>query len=80
MRRAAAGSEPHRFLVSTRPNRVGTLVQSTFPRHNPFYRCYTGLGVLKLVTAGGYSVRWLIELMLIVTGTLKDPEGNELQR
>lgn len=45
-----------------------------------FYLGYTGLGVLKLVTLGGCSVWWLIDLILIAIGKLPDAAGNPLER
>lgn len=45
-----------------------------------FYLGYTGLGVAKLLTGGGCGVWWLIDLILIATGKMKDAQGNELQK
>lgn len=43
-----------------------------------FYLGQTGLGVIKLVTCGGCGIWWLIDLILILTGQLKDVNGNGL--
>jgi len=43
-----------------------------------FYLGYTGLGILKLVTAGGLGIWWLIDIIMIATGKMKDAKGNEL--
>ena len=45
-----------------------------------FYMGYMGLGALKLITLGGCSVWWLIDLVLIATGKLPDADGNQLER
>ena len=45
-----------------------------------FYLGYIGLGVLKLITGGGFGIWWLIDLILIATGKLRDSEGRELVR
>ena len=43
-----------------------------------FYMGYVGLGILKLITFGGFGIWWLIDLILIAAGELKDAWGNEL--
>jgi len=43
-----------------------------------FYLGYTGLGILKLITAGGLGIWWLIDIISIATGKMKDAKGNEL--
>jgi len=43
-----------------------------------FYLGYTGLGILKLLTAGGCGIWALIDFILIVIGSLKDAQGREL--
>lgn len=44
-----------------------------------FYLGYTGLGILKLVTLGACGVWALIDLILILTGNLKDKNGQSLK-
>lgn len=41
-----------------------------------FYLGYTGLGVLKLLTAGGLGVWSLIDLIMICTGSLRPADGS----
>ncbi|HEX6543971.1 MAG TPA: TM2 domain-containing protein [Ktedonobacterales bacterium] len=46
-------------------------------------RFYTGsimLGILKLITFGGCGIWWLIDIILIVTGSFKDAYGRPLVR
>ena len=45
-----------------------------------FYLGYIGLGVLKLLTAGGCGIWWLIDVILIATEGLKDAKGRTLRR
>ncbi|MDR1961204.1 MAG: TM2 domain-containing protein [Gracilibacteraceae bacterium] len=43
-----------------------------------FYLGYTGLGILKLITVGGFGVWWLIDVILILMGKMKTKSGQEL--
>lgn len=45
-----------------------------------FYLGYIGLGILKLITMGGFGIWWLIDLILIAANKLPDSEGRELVR
>ena len=45
-----------------------------------FYMGYIGLGILKLITLGGCGIWALIDIILIATGSLKDAQGNELEK
>ncbi|MEO0075278.1 MAG: TM2 domain-containing protein [candidate division WOR-3 bacterium] len=45
-----------------------------------FYLGYIGLGILKLITAGGLGIWWLIDVILIAANKLTDSEGKELTR
>ena len=42
-----------------------------------FYLGYTGMGILKLLTAGGCGVIAIIDLILLITGGLKPADGSE---
>jgi TM2 domain-containing membrane protein YozV len=43
-----------------------------------FYLGQTGLGILKLLTCGGFGIWAMIDLILIGMGKMKDAEGNSL--
>ncbi|WP_036476019.1 TM2 domain-containing protein [Metamycoplasma spumans] len=40
-----------------------------------FYAGRIGLGILKLLTAGGFGIWTLIDIILVATGQMKDGEG-----
>lgn len=44
-----------------------------------FYMGYIGLGILKLITCGGFGIWWLIDLIMIATGKLTCKDGSALQ-
>lgn len=44
-----------------------------------FYLGYIGLGILKLITMGGFGVWWLIDIIMIATGKMKDSSGMDLE-
>ena len=43
-----------------------------------FYLGYTVLGILKLITGGGFGIWWLVDIILIATGKLTAKDGSEL--
>jgi TM2 domain-containing membrane protein YozV len=45
-----------------------------------FYTGYIGLGILKLITAGGCGIWALIDFILIICGKYKDANGNLITR
>jgi len=45
-----------------------------------FYLGYMGLGILKLITCGGFMVWSIIDIILIAMGKMKAADGSELQK
>ena len=45
-----------------------------------FYTGSIGLGILKLVTFGGCGIWWIVDIILIATGSYKDAQGRPLVR
>ena len=43
-----------------------------------FYLGHIGLGIAKLLTAGGCGIWYIVDVILIATGSLKDAEGRAL--
>lgn len=44
-----------------------------------FYLGKIGTGILKLITAGGFGIWALIDLIMVLTGNTKDKQGYALQ-
>lgn len=44
-----------------------------------FYAGKIGTGILQLITFGGCGIWVLIDLIMIVTGSFKDKDGNTIQ-
>lgn len=44
-----------------------------------FYLGYTGLGIAKLLTFGGCGIWSLIDLILVLTGQMRDSSGRALE-
>ena len=44
-----------------------------------FYLGYIGLGILKLITFGGFGIWYFIDIILIATGKLKPKDGSEYE-
>ncbi len=45
-----------------------------------FYTGHIGLGILKLLTCGGFGIWWLIDVIFVATGTYRDADGLPLDR
>lgn len=45
-----------------------------------FYLGYVGLGILKLITGGGFGLWWLIDVILVVMDKMRDADGRALRR
>jgi TM2 domain-containing membrane protein YozV len=45
-----------------------------------FYVGRIGLGILKLITFGGYFVWWIVDIVLLLQGRMKDDLGREVRR
>jgi len=36
---------------------------------------YIGLGIFKLITFGGFGIWWILDVILLFTGKLRDENG-----
>ena len=45
-----------------------------------FYMGKIGTGILKLITLGGLGIWWIIDIVLVATGEMKDINGNPMTR
>jgi TM2 domain-containing membrane protein YozV len=45
-----------------------------------FYLGHIGLGILKLITCGGFGVWYIIDIILIATDKITDKDGRPLVR
>lgn len=43
-----------------------------------FYTGHIGIGVAQLLTFGGCGIWWLIDFLMIVTGSFTDNEGHKI--
>lgn len=45
-----------------------------------FYTGSIGLGIVKLITCGGFGIWWIIDIILLAVGKYRDGNGNPLVR
>ncbi len=45
-----------------------------------FYVGRLGLGILKLLTFGGYFVWWIVDIVLLLQGRMRDDLGREIRK
>ena len=44
-----------------------------------FYLGSIGLGIIHFLTLGGFGFLYLLDIILLVTGNMKDSEGNKVK-
>lgn len=78
--------EPHEQNHSAKPYRRNyfiALVISIFVGEfgiDRFYMGKIGTGILKLITLGGIGIWWIIDIVLIATGEMRDKNGHPLTK
>jgi hypothetical protein len=45
-----------------------------------FYMGKIGTGILKLITGGGLGIWWIIDMVLIASGQMRDKQGQPMTR
>ncbi len=55
---------------------VALILAILIPGIDRIYAGSIGLGILKLITFGGFGIWWLVDLVKLVTGSYKDGSGN----
>ncbi len=69
--------------ISTQKDWLTTLILCIFLEVFGVHRFYTGhiaIGVIQLLTLGGCGIWWLIDLIMIATGSFTDSNGLPLLR
>jgi len=57
---------------------VALVLAILLPGIDRIYLGYTGLGIVKLITAGGCGIWWIFDIIQVATGKMKDAQGNAL--
>ena len=69
----AAGASERRIL----PALLLCFFLGVFGAHR-FYVGKIGTGILELLTLGGFGIWWLVDMILILTGTFRDGDGQKI--
>ncbi len=75
VKNAVANGEGKSFLT--------TLILAIFLGYlgvHRFYTGHTGIGIIQLLTGGGCGIWALIDIIMIVSGSYKDAQGNPLTK
>ena len=71
------------FIMDLSANWLTLMLLSIFLGYlgvDRFYVGKIGTGILKLITAGGCGIWWLIDLIMIITGKFTDSSGKPISR